>query len=284
VDAYDYVQRRFVAAQASRQFGARRSAILRGELAMVRDGAVQQRLQRSPLGIGGPFAAIRGVTSGSYLRSITALDLQPGVGMGLIKPGFGVRATVEAATGTLRYQRGEARFAFRYNGSTLASVLRVDVGAVRGNVPPQQLFEVGSTQGLPGYEYKEFGGTEAAVVRAVVTRPLPILRAPMRFMRRFLVPGISPSLAAGVHGAWVGDHSPQARNALERLSGLPPSTVSISLCDEPPSMKIVSVPTCGWRATASFGVRFFGGAIRLDLARAIDRRAPWKLVLGGGEF
>jgi hypothetical protein len=41
----------------------------------------------------------------------------------------------------------------------------------------------------------------------------------------------------------------------------------------------IAHPTDGIRTTISGGLRFFGGSLGVGLARPLDRKASWKLVL-----
>ena len=66
----------------------------------------------------------------------------------------------------------------------IALSLQGDAGQVFGTViPPQKLFEIGGSGTLPGYEYKEFAGDQAALVRAQASYAFPFWRMPHRLWR-----------------------------------------------------------------------------------------------------
>ena len=58
-------------------------------------------------------------------------------------------------------------------------------------IPPQTLFELGGTAGLPGYEYKEFAGNHAALFRSNASYSFPVWRVP-HHVRDFVLPGLAP--------------------------------------------------------------------------------------------
>jgi hypothetical protein len=148
------------------------------------------------------------------------------------------------------------------------------VGTLLGSAPPpQQLFELGNNQNLAGYDYKEFAGTDAAVVRALVMYRLGALRAPIR-VGRWFVPAPSPALSAGVQSGWTQVRGEGGALAMRELvRDTLPDYLSIA-SPEP----LRSRATDGVRTSVTLGMRFFGGAVGVGMARAVDRKASWKLV------
>jgi len=150
----------------------------------------------------------------------------------------------------------------------LSVVTQAEGGLVAGDSPPpQQLFELGGDQSLPGYDYKEFVGDRAALFRVFASYRLNIWQRPRRVWRNFLMPGLSPGIAGSVQGGWSELSSPGAIAAAARLTspGLP-----------------VAVPTNGAVATAGVGLTFFSDMIHFGVARPIDRAARLKFVAGFG--
>ncbi|MGH9421116.1 MAG: hypothetical protein ACRD3J_14160, partial [Thermoanaerobaculia bacterium] len=138
------------------------------------------------------------------------------------------------------------------------------------------MFEIGRSEGLSAYGYKEFAGNHAALGRAVIGYTFPFLRAPIHLPSRLIVPGIAPGLAAGVHAGWTEVSGPGAQAALLELgttidpvTGLPAP---------------ISRPTNGVRASAEFLLTFFNGSFALGVTRPIDTQGPWKFTgrLGQG--
>ena len=114
-----------------------------------------------------------------------------------------MRLIYERADGQLNYQRAEGRFTARVNYGGLAFGARLDVGAVTPDGPPQQFFELGSNQNLPGYGYKQFAGDQAAVLRGQAFYGFGILGVPLRITPRIWLPPISPGLAVGVQAGYA---------------------------------------------------------------------------------
>jgi hypothetical protein len=154
---------------------------------------------------------------------------------------------------------------------------QANVGVVVGDsIPPQQLFEIGENQNLPGYGYKEFAGNQAAVIRGLVMYPLPLWRAPMR-LGRFVLPSVGPTLSFGGQGGWAAATNDAARSAILRLG-----TVSDSVLGTPGIVAgaPVSRPTDGFKSSIDFRLRFLGGALSIGAARATDHHESWRFVVG----
>jgi hypothetical protein len=131
------------------------------------------------------------------------------------------------------------------------------------------MFEIGSSEGLTGYSYKEFGGDRAATMDAVVGYTFPFLRAPMRLPEQLIAPGIAPGIAFGIHGAWAEASDDEARRALELLG---------TTSDETGAVVPLSRPTDGVRASIEALATFFSGSLAIGVARPIDRAGAWKLT------
>jgi hypothetical protein len=130
------------------------------------------------------------------------------------------------------------------------------------------MFEMGGDLGLSGFEYKEFAGDRAALVRTVVGYTFPILRAPIRLPSALVIPGLAPGVAAGVHGGWTEISSDAARAALLKLGTR----------TTPNGLVPLSRPTDGVRASAEFLVTFFSGALAVGVTRPIDESSKWKFT------
>jgi hypothetical protein len=130
------------------------------------------------------------------------------------------------------------------------------------------LFELGSTEGLPGYGYKQFAGDQAVVLRTLAMYRLNILTAPVHLTQFYWLPAISPALTVSVQSGWAGASGPAAEAAILRLGGT--------------QQQPVSIVTGNARASAAVGIRFFGGAVGVSMARAVDRPDKWRAQLEFG--
>ncbi|HEX5831023.1 MAG TPA: hypothetical protein VFY16_08590 [Gemmatimonadaceae bacterium] len=278
-DDYDYVDRRLAGGWVERDLigaGARR-VLLRVESAAGHDGAPVPNRSRGLWIADSGFRGNRPVREGDYLRTRVTLRANPAARADLVRPGVGAQLRYERGDGQLQWQRAEAQLdAVAPYGPWLFAA-RLDGGALLGpGRPPQQLFELGGTQRLPGYDYKELTGDQAAAVAGAVLYGLPVLQAPIRFpvpilRRRLLFPGIAPMLAASVESGWVGV-TEEARAA---VAALPPPAAGV----EP----LVLRGTDDVRTTVELGLRFFGGAVGIGMARAVDHGEAWRFTwrLGG---
>ncbi len=255
-DGYDYVDRRSVVLQLQRFLGQRERTQLRLEAAAVDDRSALMRLSRSPLGLGRAFLANRAVREGTYTRSTAILEYRPDVSLEFLRSGFGARLSYERGDGELDYQRAEVRLTTRANRGPFSLGARLDAGLADPDAPPQQLFELGENQNLPGYDYKEFAGDQAAVLRALALWRLPYMGAPVRLTPRIWLPPIAPAIALGVQSGWT---RASTANALATVTALG------------------SVPTGHPRTSVSLSMRFIGGALGVGIAQAVDHRASPRL-------
>lgn len=275
-DDFDYLDRRTATAYFSRTLGESRRSIFSIEVGPARDGAVQQNISRGLfVAKNGGFRPNRGIREGSYARSVVSLELNPEVSGLFVDRGIGARIHYERADGQLRWQRAELRIAARREIGPFQLFARGDAGALFGEPVPQGMFEIGSSEGLSSYGYKEFAGDRATLGRAVLGYTFPFLRAPIHLPSELIVPGIAPGLAAGIHAGWTKVSNQKAANALLELG-----TVTDTLTG---TVTPISRPTDGVRASAEFLVTFFNGAVAAGITRQIDRPGPWKFTARMGQ-
>jgi hypothetical protein len=261
-DEYDYVDRWSLGIQVQRFLGDRQRAFVRFQSGVAEDRLTEARLDESPIGWGRGFRPNRPVTPGSYLRNVVTYEWRPDVSLEFLRPGFGTRLSYERGDGTLTYQRLEGRFTVRANRGPFVIGARLDAGIASADAPPQQLFELGRNQNLPGYGYKEFAGNHAAVLRGQALYDLGVFGAPLRFTRRLWLPPPAPALALGVQAGWT-----RASNATAL------STVSM----------LGSTETGHVRSSGSLTLRFFGGAVGIGAARPLDHPDKWRWLLEFGQ-
>ncbi len=279
-DDYDYVDRPFADLRLTRRIPGPVAAELDMEFGVFRDRAVSASLSRGLWKPDSGFRPNRGVDEGSYRRAAVALRINPTGAAEFLGPGTAMRVRLQVARGGLNYERLEAWLAARRHSGPWTAAARGDVGVLFGDEPPaQELFELGGSARLRGYDYKEFVGSEAAMVSGFVSWTSPLLRAPilmqLPFGPRLVLPSPSPTLAVGVQSGWTRLSSDGAREAAFRLG---------TRFDEDSGMEVpISRPTGGVRTSVELQLRFFGGAVGVGVARAVDRGDSWSfgLVAGG---
>ncbi|MEO7995833.1 MAG: hypothetical protein ABI852_00225 [Gemmatimonadaceae bacterium] len=271
-DPYDYVDRRSAGVGLAR-YTTGKNAVARIDYGYADDRYSPTRLKHGLFG-SGTFSPNRGVDEGGYRRLATTLEWHPRVNAEAVQPGYSARLYYERADGTISYQRAELRVISRKVWEPFTWVVRGDAGEVFGkSIPPQQLFELGHSQNLPGYDNKAFAGSRAAVFRTNVLYASPFLRQPIRLTRNLWLPAIAPGLSAGIQSGWTDARTQAARASIFRLGQF---TDSLGV------VRNVSRETNGIRATTSVGLRFFSGAIFTGFARAIDHPASWHFIISGG--
>lgn len=261
-DDYDYVDRYSVTLHHLRYLGLERRGALRFETGYVFDRAVDAQLTESPVGLGSPFRANRPIQQGEYIKTGVILEWRPDVTLEFLRTGVGARVSYERGDGTLRYQRAEGRFTARTNKGPLAFGARLDVGITNPDAPPQQLFELGSNQNLPGYDYKEFAGDQAAVLRGQALWGFGILGAPIRVTQRLWLPPVAPGIAVSLQSGYARASTAAALNTVQLLG---------------------SAPTGHVRSSASVTLRFFGQAVGVGVARPLDYPASWRWIFEFGQ-
>jgi hypothetical protein len=266
-DDYDYVDRYGAGASVTRSF-AETGLRARLEAGWADDRGVANALSHGPFRT--EYRPNRGVDAGTYVRTAFALLWHEDANAEYLRPGFGAMLGYLRGDGQLDFQRIDLRVSMRRNEGRWTFASRLDAGVVLGSPPPQQLFELGSTEGLPAYAYKQFAGNQAVMVRTLAMYRLNTLTAPIRLTRMYWLPAPAPALALTVQSGWTGASDAAARASILRLGGT---------AQEP-----VSTVTGNARATVAGGIRLFGGAIGLSMARAVDRADHWRARLDFGQL
>ncbi len=278
VDDFDYVDRRSAMIGLTKYLNRRRDVRVRLEAGIGSDQYVAAQREHGPFTPGDSgFRFNRGVDDGRYRIVSAKVEYHPDVNAAFVRPGIGAALQADAATGDLAWRRAELRLIARRMLGPFIYAARADAGVVVGDsIPPQQLFELGENQNLPGYGYKEFAGNQAAVIRGLVMYPLPLWRAPLR-LGRFVLPSVGPTLSFGAQGGWAAATTDAARSAIRRLG-----TVGDPVLGMPGSVSgaPVSRPTDGFKSSIDFRLRFLGGAVSVGAARATDHHESWRFVVG----
>ncbi len=266
-DDYDYVDRYSAGASVTRSF-ASTGLQARLEAGWADDRAVTEALSQNPFHTS--YLPNRGVDNGNYLRTAFTLGWHSDANAEYLRPGFGAALGYLRGDGQLNFQRIDLRVSMRENAGRWTFASRFDAGVVLGAAPPQQLFEIGSSEGLPGYNYKQFAGNQAVLLRSLAMYRLNILDAPIKITRIYWLPALAPALAASIQTGWTGASDAAAKGSILRLGGttaLPVSTV-----------------TGNARATVALGLRFFGGALGVSMARAVDHIDRWRAQVDFGQI
>ena len=270
-DDYDYLDRRTATAFVSRAFGAQRQSSMRLEIGPGADHAVEQHVSKGfYVAKNAGFRTNRGIREGNYFRSTASIEIDPQVSGLFVDRGVGISLYYDRADGDLRWQRVELRTAARRELGPFQLYARGDAGALLSDPVPQQMFELGGDLGLSGFDYKEFAGDRAALVRTVIGYTFPILGAPIRLPSALVLPGLAPGIAVGIHGGWAEVSSDAATEALLELG---------TTLDEDSGLSVpLSRPTNGVRASAEFLATFFSGALAIGVTRPIDEARPWRFT------
>jgi len=283
-DNYDYVDRRITRLALEKALTPRGTAF-RLEVGAARDAETIKHREKGMFF--GPFRPNRIVDPGEYVRSIAHIEWNPDVQADLTRERFGGSLRYERADGDLDYQRTEAVVIARQDVKAVLLIGRLYGGAITGTVPTQQLFEIGSTQNLPGYDYKAFAGDRAWIARVTAQYKIPVLRSPFPFVAGFVIPAIAPEFDVGVQTgmAWASDD--QARDAVRRLGDKVDEQTGDVLIDPETGTPVpLPFPRKRLRATASLGVRLLSGALYAGVALPIDAtrdtRRALRLVFGFG--
>jgi hypothetical protein len=277
VDDYDYVDRQSAMLWFDKSLLPRRATI-RLELTAATDRGALARLTSGPLSGDVPFRPNRGVDEGSYVGSALVAEWNPAVNGAALATGIGVMMRSEVASGDLDWHRTTLRLNARADAGAMGYAFRLDGGILTSrNAPSQQLFELGGGPAFPGYEYKEFAGDRAVAAHARALYRLPVLRAPVRMFGCTCLTSPAPELAVTLHGASLSASSASTVESIARLGSVPDSAgfTLVPLGRGAP----VSRSTSGIRSSVEVGLRFFGGAATVALARPTDTSAGWRTVV-----
>ncbi len=276
-DDFDYLDRWSASLATAREVGAKRGAIVRVEAGAARDAAVVPNVRRGLTIVQPGFRINRGIDEGSYVHSGASITWHPDVTGLFLQPGLGAMLAYDRGDGDLRWQRLDARVVGRHIVGPVSYSARIDGGVLLTTAPPpQQLYEIGSTQGLPAYLYKQFSGDQAVLARGSVMYSLPWRGSPVPVWRRFFLPSPAPAFSVGIQSGWVGISDAAAQASVDRLD---PTYGTPQFGTHPP----LTGPTGSMRSTIDLTVRFFGGAVGIGIARPVDRKAMWRPVITLGQ-
>ncbi len=279
-DPWDYVDHRSAGIVATRAIRDVSGSVLHFEGARVSDRAVERHLTKSLFG--GRFRENRNITEGSYWRTRAVLDWNPDVSPLFAQDGIGLKAEVENGTGDLDYTRVEGRIVVRKSFNRVFFIAKLHGAALLSdNPPPQQLFEMGGPVGLPGYEYKEFAGNRAALFRVRLTYPLTMLDSPLR-IGSIILPSIAPALSIGYQAGFAKATTPAAVAAVRALGDFQNKDGTVALDPDTQAPLPASVPINRPVGSVDIRIGFFGDALAVGVARAIQRGRSTRFIFAFG--
>jgi hypothetical protein len=264
-DTYDYVDRTQYGVGLARSFGRLEDFRARVSLDWVEDHATVAALTTGPLGQ--TYPANPPVDVLSYLRTRAQVAWNPQISARFAEPGIGANALWEHGGGDQSYDLVQVYLIGRANWKRFTFALVGNAGAVySANPPTQQLILFGGTGSLPGYEWDQFGGDRAVVVKWMVNIPLPFLTQPIKVGKKLSLPALAPNVSIRAYGGWSDASDAAAEASLARLG---------TRTDPNGQVVPFSVPTDGIKSSAQFRLGLFGSLIGLALSKAFDAGTDW---------
>ena len=264
-DNYDYVDRTQYGGGLARSFGRLEQVRARVSVDWVEDHTTVAALTTGPLGQ--TYAANPPVDVLDYLRTRVQVAWNPRISARFAEPGIGASALWEHGGGDQAYDLVQAYLVGRANWKRFTFALVGNAGAVySANPPTQQLILFGGTGSLPGYDWDQFGGDRAIVIKWMVNIPLPFLTDPIKVGKKASLPALAPNISIRAYGG-VSDASDSAAAAsLARLG---------TRTDQNGQVVQYSVPTEGIKSSAQFRLGLFGSLLGLALSKAFDAGTDW---------
>jgi len=265
-DNYDYVNRTQYGAALGRSIGRLETTRIRVSADWVEDHATTAIISTGPLGQS--FYPNPPVDVLDYLRTRVEIAWHARISAHFAEPGIGASALWEHGNGSQSYDRVQAYAIGRANWKRFIFALVGNVGAVySANPPTQQLILFGGPGSLPGYDWDQFGGDRAAVIRWMVNIPLPFLAQPIPLGPKASLPALAPSISIRAYAGVSEASSAAATASLGRLG-----TTTNSQGQVVP----LSVPTDGIKSSAEFRLSLFGNLIGLGFAKALEPNTKWR--------
>lgn len=280
-DPWDYVDRRGGQAAITRSLSSEGS-LAQVEFARVADRTVTRHLNQAPSGA--LLRLNRNITPGTYWRGRLLFDWHPAVSPLFAHDGVGFRAEVESASGDLDYTRVEGRVVLRKSLSRIFIIARLHAGAVFAtDPPPQQLFELGGPAGLPGYDYKEFAGNRAALLRVRLSYPLSLLDLPFRIGSGVTLPSLSPAISVGFQSGVTDARTAGGLAAVRALGDKHDDKTGALIVNPLTGQPLpAAVATGNLHSSVDIRIGFFGDALAVGFARALERGRETQFILAFG--
>jgi hypothetical protein len=265
-DNYDYVLRNQFGAALVGNIGRLEETRVRLSADWVEDHTTVAWLTSGPLGQA--YSPNPNVDVLDYLRTRAEVIWHPRISARFAEPGLGASVRWEHGSGSQSYDLVQAYGIARANWRRFTFALVANVGAVySANPPTQQLFLFGGSGSLPGYDWDQFGGDRAAVVKWMVNIPLPFLANPIRLGPKVSMPALAPNISLRFYGGWAEASNAAASASLARLG---------TTYNSDGQVVQYSVPTDGGKASGQIRLSLFGSLIGLGLSKAFEPGTIWR--------
>ena len=262
-DNYDYADRLTVGAGETWFFARRSPSYVSARVDWIKDRRTVADLSEGPLGQA--YTLNPTVIAYDYPRVQVGVNWNPEISSHFIRPGIGLHATYEAGGGDLPYQRIQAGIVLRANWKSVTFTLVGDAGTtISDNPPTQQMFLIGGSGTLPGYDYDQFGGNVGVLTRWMIQAPLPFLQSPLK-IGGATIPPIAPNLSYRVYNGYTETTSAAADSSLAAVG-----TVVVNGVSQP-----FSVPSDGIVSTQEIRLSLFGTLLGFGIARPFASGADW---------
>jgi hypothetical protein len=257
-DNYDYVDRLTVGIGGEWFFNRLNPGGVTARVDWVDDRRTVADLSTGPLGQ--TYTINPNVIAYEYPRVQVGVNWHPEVSSHFTKSGIGLHATYEAGGGDLPYQRIQAGFVVRLNWKMITFTMVADAGTtISDNPPTQQLFLIGGSGSMPGYDYDQFGGNVGALSRSMLAVPLPFLQNPLK-VGNATIPPIAPNLSYRFYAGYTDATDDAAQAALNAVG-----SQTVNGVTQP-----FSVPSDGIKSTQEIRLSLFGTLLGFGAAKPTD--------------
>jgi hypothetical protein len=268
-DLYDYANR--LVGQVGVGYGLEknRSGVIRADVGVVQDQPTPQELFSGPFGQ--TYYPVANVDPGTYFRSRISLIWREDISSHFARPGIGAQVFVENGQGDLQYTSINARVVGRENvgGLILSFVGYGGIARAPTAIPTQQLFLIGGSFTLPGYDFDQFGGDQALLLTGSVGFILPFLRQPIPVSKKLALPAINPNINLIAYVGWTGASNATAQASLNQLG---------TRVNSDNQVVPFSVPTNGARGSVQLRLGLFGNFLGFGLIRTLESDGQWSFL------
>ena len=177
VDNYDYVDRRTALLTATRVLRSVDVGLVTLQLGVGEDRIRTCALSSTACSATEHVSVESWIAEGRYAIGSPDVELHPNVTGDFVQPGIGARIHYENATGDIDWQRAELTLSARRYLGPLSFAMHADGGIVLGARRRRNIVRARWERALPGYEYKQFAGDRAALLRAFASYRFNIWRS-----------------------------------------------------------------------------------------------------------
>jgi hypothetical protein len=268
-DLYDYTNRLVGQVSAGYRLEKHRSGVIRADVGVAQDQLTPQELFSGP--VGQTYYPLAAVDPGTYFRSRLSLIWREDISSRFARPGIGAQVYLENGQGDLQYTIVNARVVGRQNvnGLILSFVGYGGLSRAPTLLPTQQLFLIGGSFSLPGYDFDQFGGDQALLLTGSAGFILPFLRQPIPVSKKLALPALNPNITMLAYVGWTGASNATAQASLDRLG----TRVNSDNQTVP-----FSVPTNGAKGSVQIKLGLFGNFLGFGLARTLEADGNWAFI------